>query len=533
MTAIGSPTMPSRLPGKGMAPPRVPTSPPCFPDAATRARVGTVFSGAQFGEPAIAALCGVATLADARSVAALVLARSPAGRSSLGVLVRLFLLDQAVDAADATRALGLDAIEALQASAILHGDQRSLLASVRLTPVGHLLIASDRTDRHTGDFPDFVVGPAPVSRLLAELLICRPAARTLDLGCGSGILGLQATRWSEEVVVADINPRAIAFAAFNAELNTELNRLQPPAKFRAVCSDLFAALEGERFSRIICNPPFVISPHADFVYRDGGTAICHRIIEQAAHHLEPGGTLQMLCNWPEPARGDWRTVPAQWFADSRCDVWLLRLKNLPAARYAAVWLSQTVHGAEIPAAAFDHWMAHLEQMGADSVATGLVVMRPAIGRPPWIEFREAPNCLGQAGESIARVLDARDYLAGLGSDGQLLDAALLPCPTLQIRSTQRRRAASGEQNGRNDLGEWAETRIELRTSDGFPFVTRVDPVLSELLAGLDGRQSLRQLVADFAAERGLVAEDFLPQLPAAVRRLVALGMLKVPTPASA
>ncbi len=41
----------------------------------------------------------------------------------------------------------------------------------------------------------------------------------LDLCCGSGVQGLCATRYARSVIGVDINPRAIRFSRFNAQLN--------------------------------------------------------------------------------------------------------------------------------------------------------------------------------------------------------------------------------------------------------------------------------------------------------------------------
>lgn len=481
---------------------------PHFPDASTRNCVRALLRRADYGEAAIAALFGVATLAEAQSVAGLALPRLPSPPSALAVLVQLFLNDITIAGDTACAALGDAEVAALEASRLVQAVDGGLRPTFRLTPVDGLLIASDRHALHADGCADFVVGPAPVSRTFADLLVRGPVARSLDLGCGSGLLGLQAAAWSQEVVAADINPRAIAFVEFNAELN------DLPQVCGAV-GDLFAPVGGQRFDRIVCNPPFVISPSAEFVYRDGGTAICRRIIDHAPEHLNPGGYLQMLCNWPEPANGDWRGAIAEWFGDRRCDVWVLRLQHLPAALYASVWLSQEFHGRAIPGDVYAQWMLHLEGLGAGRVGSGLVVMRPAAGRRPWLEMRDAPPSRGPAGASIARVFAARDCLARLEADAAVLDLPLRPIAGLQQRATR--------QHGNDG---WGKVSSELRAGDGFTFGARVDPVLAELVTRLDGRRSLRQLTQDWAEENGLTAVSFLPHLPAAVRQLLLLGLLE-------
>lgn len=73
--------------------------------------------------------------------------------------------------------------------------------------------------------------------------------RLLDLGCGYGPIGisLAALNPGLEVVMADINKRALTLAA----KNIELNRL---ANVSVVESNGFSAVQG-RFSTIVTNPP--------------------------------------------------------------------------------------------------------------------------------------------------------------------------------------------------------------------------------------------------------------------------------------
>ncbi len=88
--------------------------------------------------------------------------------------------------------------------------------------------------------------------LLAESVRKSKPARVLDLGCGSGIVGLVAARSGSKVVAADLNPRAVAAARINAMLN------QVAVEVRQ--GDLFASLTGERFDLIAFNPPFFGGP---------------------------------------------------------------------------------------------------------------------------------------------------------------------------------------------------------------------------------------------------------------------------------
>jgi release factor glutamine methyltransferase len=147
--------------------------------------------------------------------------------------------------------------------------------------------------------------PRPETEELAELLVrdCAPSsgASVLDLGCGSGVLGLTlAAEWPEcRVVLADISPDALALAKENAGLlglgNVEF-----------VESDLFSALGGARFDLIAANLPYVPERERETLSREvlhdpavalfggpDGLDVLRRAIPEAIGALASGGLLAL------------------------------------------------------------------------------------------------------------------------------------------------------------------------------------------------------------------------------------------------
>ncbi len=132
---------------------------------------------------------------------------------------------------------------------------------------------------------------------LAGLMLPTPARTVLDLGTGCGIQAMHASRFAERIVATDISERALRLA----RLNVELNGIEG-VEFRL--GSLYEPVAGERFDRIVSNPPFVITPRTpgvpEYEYRDGGMvgdAIVEAVMRGAAEHLEPGGVAQLLGNW--------------------------------------------------------------------------------------------------------------------------------------------------------------------------------------------------------------------------------------------
>lgn len=87
-------------------------------------------------------------------------------------------------------------------------------------------------------------------------LIGRPGSapiRALDLCSGSGVLAVTLAGMGAKVVAADINPDAVWTIDVNARLNGVEDRVD------ARVGDLWAAVEGETFDLITCNPPWVLN----------------------------------------------------------------------------------------------------------------------------------------------------------------------------------------------------------------------------------------------------------------------------------
>ena len=167
-------------------------------------------------------------------------------------------------------------------------------AEVDLYPCLGDLIFTDMAMAYTDFANDHVYELGSDSYLLSYLTPRRPGAKALDLCTGSGLHAIQSARVYAESVGVDLNPRALRFAAINAEVNG--------VGCRWLQGDLYAPVEGQQFDLITINPPFVPTPDEELhLHRGGGPSgedISRRAVEGVPRFLAPGGTFSMILDFP-------------------------------------------------------------------------------------------------------------------------------------------------------------------------------------------------------------------------------------------
>ena len=143
----------------------------------------------------------------------------------------------------------------------------------------------------------------------------REVRRALDLCTGSGCIAIAMAHYNPDWHVdgVDISDDALALARENeARLHVENVRL--------LKSDLFSALQGERYDLIVSNPPYVTNAETDALPReyayepelglragDDGLDLALRILRDAPLHLSEDGLL--VCEVGEAERALVRLLP--------------------------------------------------------------------------------------------------------------------------------------------------------------------------------------------------------------------------------
>ncbi|MGV8883019.1 MAG: DUF7059 domain-containing protein [Rhodoglobus sp.] len=429
----------------------------------------------------------------------------------LGLAVEPQALDQALPALTAAGAveLGLVTVDGtplldLRPYSVVDG--RGVASWWIASDLGELALGHAIPEHH-------VLGVGGASTTLSSLLVPAEVDVALDLGTGCGIQALHAARYARRVIATDISERALALAAFNAELNSVTS-----IEFR--WGSLFDPVEGEQFGHVISNPPFVITPRTESVpeyeYRDGGMigdALVASVVQSVGAHLIPGGIAQLLGNW-ECGETDGLARVESWVAETGLDAWVVERERQSVEQYAETWIRD---GGTRPGAEFDRlyaaWLDDFATRGVTEVGFGYIALRkPSDGIPTLRRFEHYGQSLGGSlGDHIATVFSAHDWLQARGDEA-------LRASTIMIASdvTEERHYWPGEEH---------PTVMLLRQGSGFARTVQMGTALSAVVGACDGELTIGQ-ISDAVAELMQVdpvelSAEVLPEL----RELVLTGFL--------
>ncbi len=180
---------------------------------------------------------------------------------------------------------------------LFHQRIRTRKPAAYLTGVAHFAGIPFHVDERV------LIPRSPIAELIEQRfrpwLQVRPT-RALDLCAGSGCIGIACAKnfLGLKVDLAELDPGALEVC------NLNIRRHRLAGRVRALQSDLFQSLEGQRYELIVSNPPYV--PTAEWrslpleyhreprlaleAGRDGMTIVA-RILDQASNYLKPRGLL--------------------------------------------------------------------------------------------------------------------------------------------------------------------------------------------------------------------------------------------------
>lgn len=434
------------------------------------------------------------------------------GDPKLSGLLKLFLFEYPVDPGEAAVAVHPASCEPLIEAGVLKTAGGMIEACVRIMPLDDLLVVSDR--RYVGaELPyDMVMGAGLSSSILMSGTIRRASARTLDLCAGSGIQGIAAAAYSRTVLALEKNAHAIELGILAAVLNGVGN-----IEFRE--SDFYSAAEGERFDLIVANPPYVISPEAEFQFRDSGLGTDHvgeHVVRNGPRFLNEGGYCQLVCDWANYRGRDWREHLADWASNSGCDMLVLRGRETTAREYPTIGHTEVFGGSpQVYLQRARRWLAYYREHEIESMNFGLITLRKRAAARNWFHAVDAPlSALTVSGASIARMFQTWDFLESIPTDELLLEQRL----TMDAAVRLDQRYARGAQT-------WDLKECSLAMAGSSLAPVQTDRYVAGLCSRLRGERPLRTVLAEMSAALDMPMDKLVPQVAPILRSLIESGFI--------
>jgi len=428
----------------------------------------------------------------------------------LNVLLRWFWLALPQNRKQASDLVPGDILSVLVQSGLLKEEGDDLLPRAMLLHVEGFLVASDHASSIDRKQVEMVLWPNPTSKFLARFAVRRQSRATLDLGTGSGILSLGASRFSDAVVATDLNRRAVDCARFNARLNGVEN-------IEVLAGDCFAPVNGRRFDLILSNPPFFITPQSNYLFCENTMeldGLCRRLVKEAHDHLSEGGYMQMLCEWAQIKGQPWEERVAEWLQDTGCDAWVMKGLTQDPEEYAQQRIKETSEDPSQDTATYTGYMNYYHHRGVEAIHDGLIVMRRREGRN-WVRIEEVPATpKGELGDMIVSTFSAHTLMQQIDSEEKLLAMRPRMAPNVRL-----------EQVCAQHQGEWRAESLTLRLVSGFPFHMNVQPLVAEFLVTCDGNRTAEKAIQAFASQASAPVEAVQTECLGIIRKLLDRGFM--------
>ncbi|WP_295591103.1 HemK2/MTQ2 family protein methyltransferase [uncultured Methanobrevibacter sp.] len=143
---------------------------------------------------------------------------------------------------------------------------------------------------------DNVYIPAEDSYLLADNLEIKSGQSVLEIGTGSGIVAMYASKLTDDITVTDINFDACLLAEKNFKDNGIEN-------IEILFGNLFEPVKNRKFDVILFNTPYlpteddeVLDDTINYAFDGGlnGRKVIDLFLNEVGNHLNDGGIVQMI-----------------------------------------------------------------------------------------------------------------------------------------------------------------------------------------------------------------------------------------------
>ena len=461
-----------------------------------------------------------------------------AGESdTLGVLIRLFLVGESLEAKVLESAIPADVLDAMKELGLLIQDpthfapplaplsQRGgeivvgaptkMCATVALYPVGGLFIASDRWTLPQGHLTelaeDFVFSAiTPNTSQFIATLPKEPCDALLDLCSGTGVAALDAARRGCRATWAvDITRRSTAMAHFNRLLNGVHN-------VTIMQGDLYEPLDDHSFDRIVAHPPYMpVLSRAQTFYDGGvdGEQVTRRIVMGLPRHLRPGGRFYCMAQGADREGAPFEQRVRAWLgeAQSEFDILVIVRQDQAPADTALQYAVKSKGGG----GAVRQMRETLRELGVQNMSYGwLIIQRRDETRPVFTVRRSVGRISTR--EEVDWLLNWETALVQPGFIEKLAEAHPVARPSLELHTVHRMKG-----------GELLPEEFRLTTEYPFSVECRVQPWVGFLLPQCDGKSSVRDLL-DFCKQNNFVhVETPLPEFVKLLAVFISGGFIEV------
>jgi hypothetical protein len=397
-------------------------------------------------------------------------------------------------------------------SGMLEYSDASIVPLALMVPCECVWITSDLHQQRRSDGADDHILPLNrPARHLCHFLIREAVDDGLDLCSGNGLHAMILGSFCSKVSTTDLSERSAMFCQFNAALNGR-------PLFDSFAGDRFESVKGREFDRIVCNPPFVITPIGELKFHANGLELddfCRQLIQEVPRYLREGGYCQMLCEWVQLPDQSWQDRLAGWFDGLGCDVWIIRANTQFPETYVRTRALDAELSEEAEASRQEGWLAYLQEREVRAIHGGILTIRRRSDDRHWIRVDELEDSVSEPiGAEMLEIIAAEDFLHGVGSIENMLERRLRVSSSARL---EQKSAWSG--------ASWNSVSAVLRTSHGLTAPLAVDSAVLSFLENCQGSATLRENLVSFAQTVNVAPDAVQRQFLGMAQELVRRGLL--------